>query len=112
MVGNRAVEERTGPPNYDGDAHNITSFYQWKHNAGKFYDCPAAVLSRYPPQPGPSPSTNIKSQQGEDKYVYQLFFSGSRGNNTLSFIEIGALDGVTFSNSFFFEKSLGGRCFD
>ncbi|KAJ1465887.1 hypothetical protein T484DRAFT_1577559, partial [Baffinella frigidus] len=42
-------------------------------------------------------------------YVYQHFFSGSRGNNNMSFIEIGALDGVKFSNSFFFEKDLGWK---
>jgi FkbM family methyltransferase len=110
LVGNGAVEERTGPPIYDGDSHNITSFYQeGKHNAGRFYNCSAAVLSRYPRQTGPPPSSNLKGQEGEDKYVYQHFFSGSRGNNNMSFIEIGALDGLMFSNSFYFEKELGWK---
>jgi FkbM family methyltransferase len=108
-VGNDIVEKNTGTVTYDGDTHDITSFHQLRYTDGEFYDCPVSVMSRYPPQTAPSASINLKSQQGEDKYMYQHFFSGSRGNNKMSFVEIGALDGVKFSNSFYFEKELGWK---
>jgi len=45
------------------------------------------------------------SQQGEDKYVYENFIKGKISNGF--FIELGAVDGIKYSNSKFFEDSLG-----
>lgn len=44
-----------------------------------------------------------KSQAGEDLFLYENFFFGRKGG---TFLEMGALDGVTYSNSYFFEKSM------
>jgi FkbM family methyltransferase len=41
------------------------------------------------------------SQFGQDKYIYESFFKG-KDNGT--YLEIGADDGIRFSNCFFFEK--------
>ncbi len=46
------------------------------------------------------------SQKGQDKFLNQVFF---RGKKNQFFIDIGANDGVSFSNSCFFEKTLGWR---
>jgi FkbM family methyltransferase len=45
------------------------------------------------------------SQYGQDVYIYQKFFREKKLNAT--FVDIGAYDGVTFSNTAFFEKELG-----
>ena len=46
---------------------------------------------------------NKRSQSGEDEYLWQnLFFGKTRG----SFLEMGALDGELFSNSWAFERAL------
>jgi hypothetical protein len=42
------------------------------------------------------------SQQGEDKFLYDNFLNYKNG----FFIELGAMDGIIYSNSYFFEKSL------
>lgn len=42
------------------------------------------------------------SQQGEDRFLYERFLNYRNG----TFIELGAMDGVTFSNSLFFENEL------
>lgn len=44
------------------------------------------------------------SQFGQDAYVYNKFFVGKIGG---VFIDIGANDGITLSNSYFFETQLG-----
>lgn len=44
------------------------------------------------------------SQYGQDKFVYETFFKGEKQG---IFVDIGAYDGITFSNSYFFEKELG-----
>jgi len=49
---------------------------------------------------------NMKAQFGEDKYVYENFFKNPLKRNGF-FLEVGALDGVTFSNTYFYEKVLG-----
>lgn len=46
-----------------------------------------------------------QSQSGEDKIRYERFFSTSPG----VFLEIGALDGVMYSNTSSFEHALGWR---
>lgn len=42
------------------------------------------------------------SQQGEDKFIFENYLNNQNG----FFIELGAMDGVTYSNTLFFEKSL------
>lgn len=44
------------------------------------------------------------SQIGQDEFVYEHFFKQKKSG---FFVDIGAYDGVTGSNSYFFEKSLG-----
>lgn len=44
------------------------------------------------------------SQCGQDQYVYEHFFKDKKNG---IFIDIGANDGITFSNSYFFEKECG-----
>jgi FkbM family methyltransferase len=46
------------------------------------------------------------SQSGQDQYLLQNFFRGRRGG---VFVDIGAYDGEKFSNSLFFERSMGWR---
>ncbi len=54
---------------------------------------------------------NYYSQCGQDKFLNEVIFKGKRDG---IFLDIGANDGVTFSNSYFFEKELGwkGICFE
>jgi len=42
-------------------------------------------------------------QHGEDQYLYEMFFKDKRNG---FFVELGALDGVTFSNTLFFQQNL------
>ena len=49
-------------------------------------------------------ATAYKSQFGQDKYVNEHFFKNKRDG---IFVEIGAFDGVSLSNTYFFEKELG-----
>jgi len=46
------------------------------------------------------------SQLGQDRYILENFFRGKRGG---VFVDIGAYDGETFSNTLFFERSMGWR---
>jgi FkbM family methyltransferase len=46
----------------------------------------------------------FRSQNGEDQYLHENFFF-MKENGT--FVEMGALDGVRYSNSYFFERVLG-----
>lgn len=45
----------------------------------------------------------FNSQQGEDKYLYENFLNFRDG----FFIELGAMNGIIYSNSLFFENQLG-----
>ena len=49
------------------------------------------------------------SQVGQDRFLLENFFRGKRGG---VFVDIGAYDGDTFSNSLFFERTMGwtGLC--
>jgi FkbM family methyltransferase len=49
------------------------------------------------------------SQVGQDQFLFEHFFRGKRGG---VFVDIGAYDGEKFSNSLFFERSMGwtGLC--
>lgn len=51
------------------------------------------------------------SQIGQDKYLNENFFHNKKKG---VFIDIGAYDGITHSNTYFFEKELGwtGICFE
>src|SRR4051812_47759721 len=51
------------------------------------------------------------SQVGQDRFLFEHFFRGRRGG---VFVDIGAYDGKKFSNSLFFEKSMGwtGLCIE
>ncbi len=46
------------------------------------------------------------SQVGQDRYLFDHYFAGRCG---LTFVDVGAYDGETFSNSLFFEETLGWR---
>ena len=52
------------------------------------------------------------SQHGQDLYVYETFFKNSAAKGC--FVEIGAYDGVTLSNTLLFERHLGwsGLCIE
>src|SRR5947207_13570279 len=49
------------------------------------------------------------SQVGQDRFLLENFFRGKRGG---VFLDIGAYDGETLSNTLFFEKTMGwtGLC--
>lgn len=49
------------------------------------------------------------SQVGEDHAVYNRFFSDKKFVGNGFFLEIGGLDGATFSNTFLFEQALGWK---
>ena len=51
------------------------------------------------------------SQCGQDKFLNEKIFKGKKNG---IFVDIGANDGITFSNTYFFEKELGwsGMCFE
>jgi FkbM family methyltransferase len=51
------------------------------------------------------------SQYGQDKFFNEIIFKGKRNG---IFLDIGANDGISLSNSYFFEKELGWRgiCFE
>jgi FkbM family methyltransferase len=44
------------------------------------------------------------SQFGQDRYLFEKFFKEKKNG---VFVDVGANDGVTFNNSYFFEKNLG-----
>ena len=49
------------------------------------------------------PFINNKSQCGQDMFLYNQFFKDRKQG---VFVDIGAYDGISFSNTFFFEKEL------
>lgn len=49
---------------------------------------------------------NFYSQQGQDQFVYEEYFQNKKNG---VFVDIGAYDGIRYSNTFFFEKSLGWK---
>lgn len=52
----------------------------------------------------PKPINGYFSQRGQDKFLNELIFKGKRNG---FFVEVGAHDGISFSNTYFFEKNLG-----
>jgi FkbM family methyltransferase len=60
----------------------------------------------------PGASMQSFSQHGQDAFVYETFFKSKDGQGY--FVDVGAYDGVTFSNSLFFERHLGwsGICIE
>lgn len=51
-------------------------------------------------------SERFHSQYGQDQFVYEVFFQGKSDG---VFVDIGAFDGISLSNSYFFEKELGWK---
>jgi FkbM family methyltransferase len=51
------------------------------------------------------------SQVGQDRFLFENFFRGKRGG---VFVDVGAYDGERFSNTLFFEKTMGwsGLCIE
>lgn len=47
------------------------------------------------------------SQSGQDKFIYERFFKSKKDFGF--FVEVGAHDGLTYSNTYFFEKELNWR---
>jgi hypothetical protein len=109
----------------EGDARLFHRNVEWETNKGYWeesvglaptlYDCDSATRLLFPA--GPAPRRNaatMKAGREEDVYMYRHFFSeanalgkGSHTGSQHHFIELGALDGVDGSNSYFFEKHLG-----
>ena len=60
-------------------------------------------------QPPADSPTGYRSQVGQDRFINEQFFQGRRDG---VFVDIGAYDGVLFSNSCYFERNLGwtGLC--
>ncbi len=56
-------------------------------------------------------SGHYYSQHGQDRYLHENFFQNIRGG---FFVEVGAYDGETYSNTAFFERQLGwnGICIE
>ena len=54
---------------------------------------------------------NFRSQSREDMWLWENIFRGLPANETLggTFLEIGGLDGIRFSNTYFFEQKLDWR---
>lgn len=52
----------------------------------------------------PTANPQMYSQSGEDRDLYNNFFCGKRDG---TFVELGALDGLTYSNTKFFEDTMG-----
>ena len=54
---------------------------------------------------------NYFSQKGQDKYLHEKFFLHKKNG---FFVEVGAHDGISFSNTYFFEKNLNwsGLCIE
>jgi FkbM family methyltransferase len=52
--------------------------------------------------------SSVRSQDGEDKHLYEYYMSKIIKPNGF-FLELGALDGVMFSNTIAFEKAFGWR---
>ncbi len=51
----------------------------------------------------PRPTPGYYSQKGQDKYLNEIIFKQKRNG---FFVEVGAHDGISFSNTYFFEKEL------
>jgi FkbM family methyltransferase len=50
---------------------------------------------------------SMRSQSNEDEYALNHYFGGQKKGG--SFLEIGGLDGISYSNTFFFEQKLDWR---
>ena len=62
-----------------------------------------------PPPCTITPNIPFKSQSDEDKAMFTQFYKSPPKCNGV-FVEIGALDGLRYSNSYFFEKALNWKC--
>ena len=110
-------------PTYEGDNKDIHLFYQeiegnivpesnghhWKtpYPANPLFDCPQNVVDRYAETSKPLPSRHWHGQYGEDKWAWKHFFHDDKGKHDMRFVELGALDGLTYSNSYFYDVEMG-----
>lgn len=69
--------------------------------------CGRVVFPELPSNLTEAQTLMSKSQNGEDMVLFNLLFHEDTEPGT--FLEIGALDGVTFSNTYFYEHALGWR---
>lgn len=74
-------------------------------------DVPAAAALRWEVGKSLGDTPWYYSQAGQDAYLHQHIFGNRRGG---VFVDIGAYDGITGSNTLFFEQSLGwtGLCIE
>lgn len=91
------------------NAFNINQTYS---KVDVYYNCDENTKNMFPKQ-DQKPLNNktlFKGQEGEDVYVYNHFFNPevryTSRYETNYFVELGALDGIRFSNSYYFEKEL------
>ena len=61
-------------------------------------------IARPAPCPARTPRPGLRSQEGQDKWVDRHVVHGRRGG---VFVDLGCYDGVTYSNTWYFEKQLG-----
>ena len=120
-----AGSQNDGLPFYELDHDDVSKYYidpltnvvpigktgqRWKPAHDRFYDCLPKILAKYKSTKSPEPkgSSYYRSQEKEDQYMYQNFFhsTASQARPHL-FIELGALDGIHFSNSYFYDFDLG-----
>jgi FkbM family methyltransferase len=103
-----AVEYVVGAPRATSQTVKAIGFPpEWYEN--NTYECSALVRGRVVVN-GTHPwvnSTNFLSQGGEDRFVLDHFFHSSSLGPTHTFVELGALDGRLYSNSYFFEVVMG-----
>ena len=45
---------------------------------------------------------NLKSQHGDDLFLYETFF---KSKNNGKYIELGAMNGIQYSNTYFLKKN-------
>lgn len=88
---------------YDSTLHNNTlnSANYLRYLYPQIWTCPA---TRFKGKPG------YFSQSGEDAALYETIFNKSLSHRDPGiFVELGALNGVTFSNTLFFERMFDWR---
>jgi len=83
----------------------LAHFYRVAHSVKQVtsFDCPAAVVQKYPAIRRAPRHVPGRSQAGEDAYMYERFFHATNPAAG-RFVELGALDGLRYSNSYLFEK--------
>lgn len=97
----------------------VNIFYFHKTIAGEVIDRALIQEASYPHQvlktharrcniPAPVSSDAFRSQQGEDKFLLKNYFKNVCDCEG-TYIEMGALDGISFSNSWVFNKVMNWK---